>query len=622
MPSSGGSCKGAYMSSSGHLLFEVRLLKPQGTKLGIDVLVLGAAACSSSGLIVDKITQNGLAEAWNARSTEPYRIRTGDIIICVNGVEGDSLALSNELRSDSDMYMAVLRINHEAGASANAADARMEASWRQLGVGAEAAGSCPMPPPVGQQMMAQLFHTYQAQMKQLHHQHMQQTQLLQREWQEQQLHLLRLQRMKQLHTSGATQIPQWYAGKGAGRQGFSQMGAGNAHDTSFRPAHPATRSTAAVQALAAYKQYTFDVHIMRPEGARLGFGVLPVMVGDLDVLLVRQINLGGLIDQWNQTCREGSTIREGDAVVAVNEISLDVQLMMDEVRSRPDLYFTILPQHAYRGVFLEEVSPMTLVGSGVADSREEAGAAARAGAHVVERLQDRPSDKQALLESAQTSLDGLHSEQPQQAHRPKQEQTLKTQDPELEEQQQPRTRSRGPQVSAPAGLKQAAEVSASTLAGTVGKTEPRAAHSAPQAKGSVEPRTATSAPSAKAPPSPSPVAVPVTNLRWSSSYDSGPPAEASDAPYPDDGQPPLHEGGLARLQDGADADNAANDQAADEAELLLELTSLAEDELSDLLEAALEDRPWLLDPIMATLEVLERNASAGPEAEAVERVNT
>eukprot|EP00450_Noctiluca_scintillans_P004406 CAMPEP_0194487638 /NCGR_PEP_ID=MMETSP0253-20130528/7856_1 /TAXON_ID=2966 /ORGANISM="Noctiluca scintillans" /LENGTH=702 /DNA_ID=CAMNT_0039327889 /DNA_START=63 /DNA_END=2168 /DNA_ORIENTATION=- len=88
--------------------FEAELQKFPGPGLGIDVVLCD----SSDGIqwcVVERVKEKGSVEAWNRRSKEPYIIRPRDLIVRVNGLEGNVRALADELASGKDLRITIQR---------------------------------------------------------------------------------------------------------------------------------------------------------------------------------------------------------------------------------------------------------------------------------------------------------------------------------------------------------------------------------------------------------------------------------------------------------------------------------------------------------------------------------
>lgn len=88
--------------------FDAELQKLPGSGLGIDV-VLCDSSDGNQWCVVERVKEKGSVEAWNRRSKEPYIIRPRDLIVRVNGLEGNVRALADELASGKDLRITVQR---------------------------------------------------------------------------------------------------------------------------------------------------------------------------------------------------------------------------------------------------------------------------------------------------------------------------------------------------------------------------------------------------------------------------------------------------------------------------------------------------------------------------------
>jgi len=87
--------------------FEADLQKFPGTGSGIDVGL--SATPTGMHLVVERVKDNGSVAAWNKRSPQPQRIRRGDLILRVNGLEGDIRAMSSELASGPKLRITIAK---------------------------------------------------------------------------------------------------------------------------------------------------------------------------------------------------------------------------------------------------------------------------------------------------------------------------------------------------------------------------------------------------------------------------------------------------------------------------------------------------------------------------------
>mmetsp|Transcript_99410 Transcript_99410/g.281488 ORF Transcript_99410/g.281488 Transcript_99410/m.281488 type:complete len:110 (+) Transcript_99410:95-424(+) len=101
--------------------FEVRLYRPLGALLGIDVMV--SPLLSFRGLFILKISEGGLVAAWNQCNRGSVQIQPGDVIVRVNDKGGDTSAIVAELRTCDRLHIEV-RCGHADPAPPAAARAK------------------------------------------------------------------------------------------------------------------------------------------------------------------------------------------------------------------------------------------------------------------------------------------------------------------------------------------------------------------------------------------------------------------------------------------------------------------------------------------------------------------
>lgn len=324
-----------YGAPPAHLFdIELRMSSPD-VRLGVDVVLVsssertrGGIAPARHGIIVERVNEGGVVDAWNRRNCEPNRVRPGDHIIRANGVNGDIMALAQELRSGRDLFISIERPN------ADQAHQWKDAQGRSVGIpGAGQAGPGQSGP--GQTGLA--------------------------------------------------------AGVGHGGPGYSQAGAcppggpcngacgggafgqglnaprdglGHGFNTALPrsgsypngPCSPGPngggvgnslggRGDAAAQPESTAGQYTFKVTLHKPEGARLGVDVLPSKVtgiGGFGGLTVKRISPGGVVEAWNLANRESYQVKAGDNIVQVNGVMSEFAQMMEELRMQKDLRIVVL----------------------------------------------------------------------------------------------------------------------------------------------------------------------------------------------------------------------------------------------------------------------------------------
>ncbi|CAE8645704.1 unnamed protein product, partial [Polarella glacialis] len=264
----------------------VELRKPPGSRLGVDVALLGSPL--GYGIVVERVGEGGVVEAWNRRNHEPLRIRPGDFIVRCNGIEGDLAALASELRSGKDVRITVQRHSVEESPQvwqslaarkqrAGLADARQAESAlvaQQTLALNSAVGSMarvnPVYPTQGGTNMGQGGACHAG----------------------------------QVNTNAASQ--QWWAAQNQAMNG-GPLEATNASEASGR--------------------FTFEVLLQKPDGSHLGIDVLPGT--EFGGLSVKRVSKGGVVETWNTYCREAFTIRPGDHIIRVNGITAEVAAMME-----------------------------------------------------------------------------------------------------------------------------------------------------------------------------------------------------------------------------------------------------------------------------------------------------
>eukprot|EP00931_Biecheleriopsis_adriatica_P040010 TRINITY_DN22889_c1_g1_i1.p1 TRINITY_DN22889_c1_g1~~TRINITY_DN22889_c1_g1_i1.p1 ORF type:complete len:861 (+),score=188.22 TRINITY_DN22889_c1_g1_i1:65-2647(+) len=343
VPNGHGNTHGQTMLAGGNdqaVTFEVELIKPPNTLLGVDIVV----AKSHNGdrtrnrLVVERVTQNGLIEEWNRRTEEPRRIRAGDIIVGANGCEGDVSAISNLLRTEEGSLRITVQRRcledsyHEAQASSSP-----QMGVRQLRRPAPAAAP---PPRAAAQIQAQAAQAAGACDGRWPHWGLDSS----------------LQQLGQVAGCG-------YNSQGMLAGSTAAAAAQAAHCRGAAAAGPGgggARCSGAQEVPGMADVFTFEVRLHKPDGAHLGIDVLPVMlpqpdgghlgmdVSEASVLSVKQVTKGGVVAAWNFHCRGNAfTIQKGDFIVRVNRIHNDVGLMMEELRSQEELRVTFARRKSY-----------------------------------------------------------------------------------------------------------------------------------------------------------------------------------------------------------------------------------------------------------------------------------
>jgi len=281
----------------GMFTFEVNLYKPLGTQLGIDV-VLFRSVCGSS-LIVESVNEGGIVEAWNQQSQEPLRIRSGDFIVKVNGVEGNMSALSGVLRTGREFRITVQRVaNNQArfdpGAFGGAGSSQQMLMNQQP------------PQPVQVLMPVPALTTSLAHSP----------------------------------TGGCFH----HDCEGGAAPGALSCGSPPPPVMDQAAIEAPPPDSAANLTGSASNPFTCKVVLLRRGEARLGIDVLPVTMGEASGLSVKHILKGGVVDKWNQQSRESLNIRPGDCIIRVNDITSDLApgQMMEELRTQHELRLTVV----------------------------------------------------------------------------------------------------------------------------------------------------------------------------------------------------------------------------------------------------------------------------------------
>lgn len=105
-----GNTMGANAADTGQqqFVFEAHLLKPDGARLGIDVLPVTIA--EFAGLSVLNVSKGGVVDAWNQYQNKTHMcIRQGDTLMSVNDTQGDINKMMEELRMQPELKLLVLR---------------------------------------------------------------------------------------------------------------------------------------------------------------------------------------------------------------------------------------------------------------------------------------------------------------------------------------------------------------------------------------------------------------------------------------------------------------------------------------------------------------------------------
>lgn len=91
--------------------------------------------------------------------------------------------------------------------------------------------------------------------------------------------------------------------------------------------------------------FSFEVSLIKPERARLGIDVMPhtvSQVADFCGLTVKRVSKGGVVDEWNQQCRDPrAQVCPGDRIVRVNGVSSDFAQMWEMLCTQRELHVTV-----------------------------------------------------------------------------------------------------------------------------------------------------------------------------------------------------------------------------------------------------------------------------------------
>lgn len=334
-------------AGGGALTFQVDLQKPPGTCLGIQTVCLSGPRCC--GLVVTAIIDGGALEEWNRQSTEPLRVRPGDFITHVNGVQGDAPALAAELRLRRDVCMTVRRLALEGDA--------VHRAMQRL----PPPPPPPPPPPLPQQFAWEQQHRGPRAGSDAV------SRAVAREWptplpeQASQTAPSAVETARQPGVCHGVPAPRLLlAGTAASAapatQPVVQREARNAEEAvgpqgtpiqDCRSSQPSSASAAPCEQAAPTtsacltEAFSFEVALFKGPGSKLGIGVLPLRIAGMAGLLVKHISRGGVVDMWNETCHEVFGIRVGDCIIRVNGIRSNFPSMMEELRTQEELQMVV-----------------------------------------------------------------------------------------------------------------------------------------------------------------------------------------------------------------------------------------------------------------------------------------
>lgn len=99
-------------SALGFLTMEIDIRKDDGVFLGLEVMAISSR--QSTGMLVEAVHADGLVDRTNRASRDPWVIKSGDMIVKVNAVQGNIKAMANEILMCENLRMTVRRPFSEA----------------------------------------------------------------------------------------------------------------------------------------------------------------------------------------------------------------------------------------------------------------------------------------------------------------------------------------------------------------------------------------------------------------------------------------------------------------------------------------------------------------------------
>jgi len=377
--------------SNGTFSFDVDIQKQPGTRLGMEAVFVSSP--NGFGLVVERVNVGGALEAWNRRSREPQRVKPGDFIVGVNGIEGDISSLAEELRSGRAVKMTVQRSPDDeskqwtklqsstAGPNKRSGGPHgsLQVSLDQMGpptppTASSGSGTGPgstvlsragaMAPYLGMPGMLGDGPATQAQQQWLYAKAQAQ----------------------------CAQVPSHWGGSGPSQDGLGEssssgpgrppppMGLLNPSTLATAPKKGGLSPGTMPSSLAGDggvlenhrgspgQDFSFEVVLVKPEGAKLGIDIQQANLPEgnqLPGLRVKHISPGGVVEGWNHKSDPPFKIRAGDRIVRVNNITRDYATMMKELRTGRELHVTIVRSD----VSAAATSGYPGVGSGVGAGR-------------------------------------------------------------------------------------------------------------------------------------------------------------------------------------------------------------------------------------------------------------
>lgn len=355
--------------SNGTFTFDVDIQKAPGARLGMEAVFVSSP--NGFGLVVERVNVGGALEAWNRRSREPMRVKPGDLVVGVNGIEGDISSLAEELRSGRAVKMTVQRSPDDESkqwtklqTAAAASNKRSSGLQGSLQVSLDQIGP---PPPLNASAgsgtgpgstalsRAGAMAPYLSMGGMLGD--------ASARAQQQQWFLAKAQAQAQY-----AQVQSHWGGSGPSPDGLGEssssgpgrpppplgllpqtaLGAGSKkggpNPGNMPSSMPGDGGVLENHRGSIGQEFSFDVVLVKPEGSKLGIDIQQANLPEgsqLPGLRVKHISPGGVVESWNQRSEPAYKIRTGDRIVRVNNI-IDYATMMKELRTGRELHVTIV----------------------------------------------------------------------------------------------------------------------------------------------------------------------------------------------------------------------------------------------------------------------------------------
>jgi len=267
-------------SVTGQFTFEVVLLKPSGTRLGIDVCpvrLLGPV-----GLSVKRISQDSVVADWNASCQEELAIRVGDCIISVNGIALEYKSMMEEMRYQQELRIVILRRSADfeeppgftGTALASVAGCRTAPALANGALPVQGGARLALPGAAGARGDA----------------------------------------------SGAPlapAVPSRSSAEGA-RDGVLVQEMSVPTDAAAQCPVPRSLGGSVDGGVGDGQLLRFDVELRKDTGVRLGLNVMLVTGGGISGLVVECVSEGGCVDLWNKRSQLPRRVLPNDYIVQVN----------------------------------------------------------------------------------------------------------------------------------------------------------------------------------------------------------------------------------------------------------------------------------------------------------------